>query len=411
MISFEAAKELVLSTVSRLGSEIVPLSRLNGRYLSEPLQATMDLPGFDSSAMDGYAVKLVDLEKATKESPVRLPVAVDIHAGDVPLAELQAGTAQRVMTGAPIPKGTDTIVIRENTTELADSVEFDKPARNDMNIRRQGEEFKKGDEVLPAGMCLNAAGVALIASLGLSKFPVISQPRISIITTGSEIVEQGEPLKSGELYNSNQWGLLAALQEMHIEPVSIVHAVDTIESTVDAIRIASEQSDVIITTGGVSMGDSDYVKPALRELGADIFFEKVAVKPGKPMCFARTKHTDSAKEVLVFGCPGNPVAVLLSFHSFVRIAINKMRGLAETARFKLAATLTNNLKKKVGRRENVRGILVSGPDGFLVSSTQGQNSHMLGGMALANCIIHFPAEAASLSAGSSVEVDLLSTSL
>ena len=409
MIPYHDALQQVLNTVTKLDAETLPLNKLYGRCLAEPLRATMNLPGFDSSAMDGYAVKFADIERASSASPVRLAVAADIHAGDMPTTELRAGTAQRVMTGAPIPKGTDTIVIREDTTEFGDSVEFRKPAQNNMNIRKQGEEFNIGDEVLPEGTRLNAAGVALIASLGLSEFTVYRQPKVSIITTGREVVAQGIPLKRGEIYNSNQWGLLAALQEMQIKPVSTVHVVDTIKSTVAALRTASEQSDVIITTGGVSMGDSDFVKPALRESGAEILFEWVAVKPGKPMCFAIMKHAKSSKDVFVFACPGNPVSVLLSFHFFVKPAFNKMTGLSKSSLFKLTARLTDSLKKKDERHENVRGFLRCEPDGFCVSPTRGQNSHMLGSLAVANCIIHFPTEATSLLAGTSVEVELLSS--
>ncbi|MBU0693005.1 molybdopterin molybdotransferase MoeA [bacterium] len=408
MLSYEAAQELVLKTITRLDAETLPLKQLYGRCLAEPLLATVDLPGFDSTAMDGYAVKLADIEKATDESPVRLPVAADIHAGDVPTIELKSGTAQRVMTGAPIPKGTETIVIREDTNELGDFVEIRKPAKLNMNIRRQGEEFKQGDMVLPAGTRLNPAGVALIASLGLSEFKVYRQPKVSILTTGSEVVAQGKPLKPGELYDSNSWGLLAALQEMRIEPVSIAHVADTVASTVAALKAAAEQSDIIITTGGVSMGDSDFVKPALRELNAEIYFEKVAVKPGRPMCFANIKHDTDSRQTFVFGCPGNPVSVLVSFHGFVKPAIQMMMGLSEFAPFKVTAKLTKALKKKAGRRENVRGYVQAKADGFYVTPTQGQMSHMLSGMAVANCIIHFPAGDVMLPEGSAVEVELLS---
>ena len=311
------------------------------------------------------------------------------------------------MTGAPIPKGTDTIVIREDTSELRDEVEFYKPAKPDMNIRRRGEEFKKGNEVLPAGIRLNPAGVALIASFGLQEFTVTKRPVVSILTTGSEVIAQGQPLKPGQLYDSNSWGLMAALQEMSITPVSAAHADDSVDETVAALKAAAASSDIIITTGGVSMGDSDFIKPALLELGAEIFFEKVAVKPGRPMCFARIKHTLSARETFVFGCPGNPVSVLVSFHAFVKPAILKMMGMTETSPLRLMATLTRDLKKKPGRRENVRGLLTRDADGLKVSPTQGQMSHMLGGMALANCIIHLPADESFLSAGDKIEVELL----
>lgn len=407
MISYQAAQEIVLKTVPILPAEPRLLGELCGYYLAEPLIATMDLPGFDSSAMDGYAVKCADLEQADLDTPVRLLVAADVQAGDATPPPLKSGTAQRVMTGAQIPKGTETIVIREDTIELGDYVEFRKPACVNMNIRYRGEEFKQGDEILRKGIRLNAAGVALVASLGLTEFPVVRRPYVSIINTGSEVVAQGMPLKPGELYDSNSWGLRAALSELRIDPVSVTHVEDSVERTITALRNAAAKSDTIITSGGVSKGDSDFVKPALLELGATIHFEQVAVKPGRPMCFATIDNPEGSHKTFVFGCPGNPVSVLVSFHAFVKPAILKMMGATNVQPFTAMARLTESLKKKPGRRENVRGILHSSGAELTVAPAKGQQSHMLGGLAEANCIIHFPAELTQLQSGESVEIEFL----
>jgi molybdopterin molybdotransferase len=409
MISFEDAQRQVMESIRPLGSEMVPLENLSGRALSNSICTPIDLPGFDSSAMDGYAVKIVDIEQASETNPIRLKVTADIQAGDLPTTTLKAGSAQRVMTGAPIPSGTDAIVIREATRESTDFVDILTSAPFGANIRRQGEEFRKGDEILPAGIKLNSAAVALIASLGFSVAAVGKQPRASIITTGSEVVLQGSELKPGQLYNSNRWGLIAALKEMHLEPVSVVHIKDTIEATKIALQTAAALSDLVISTGGVSMGDSDFVKPALRELGAKIIFDKVAVKPGMPMCFAKMNFPAANRDVFFFGCPGNPVSVLLSFHSFVEPALNRMMGMRDVYPLILTAELTDALKKKPGRRENVRGVLHTRHCKLLVSPTKGQFSHMLSGLAIANCLIHFPAEASSLEAGTMVQAELLSS--
>jgi molybdopterin molybdotransferase len=407
MISFEDAQWQVMDAILPLDSEMVRLENLSGRALSNSIHTPIDLPGFDSSAMDGYAVKLADIEHASETNPVRLKVVADIQAGDFPSRSLTSGCAQRIMTGAPIPPGTDAIVIREATRESADYVDVLTSVPFGANIRRRGEEFRTGDEILPTGIKLNSAAVALIASLGFTETAVGKQPRVSIITTGSEVVLQGSPLKPGQLYNSNRWGLLAALKEMHLESVSVVHIKDTIEATKIALQTAAYLSDLVITSGGVSMGDSDFVKPALRELGANIIFDKVAVKPGMPMCFAKMNIPAANRDVYFFGCPGNPVSVLLSFHSFVKPALNRMMGMRDAYPLILTAELTDPLKKKPGRRENVRGILRTQYGKLMVSPTKGQFSHMLSGLAIANCLIHFPEDADRIDAGSPVEVELL----
>jgi len=407
MIPYHEALSIILRSAPVLDSESVQLSQLIGRSLAEPLTTPFDIPHFDSSAMDGYAVWLDDVAHASEESPVELPVSGNVHAGALPESELTGGHAQRVMTGAPIPRGCEAVIIREETIEATDRVIIRQPAKPNQNVRRRGEEFRKGDVVLPAGTRLNPAAVALVASLGLTRAEVCRLPRVSLLTTGDEVIDPGSPLRPGQLYNSNRWGLYAALLELGIEPVKVKHVSDSLAATRAALEEVMSASDVVISTGGVSMGDSDHVKDALAALNADVSFDWVAVKPGKPMCFATYHRSNRESPGLLFGCPGNPVSSMLSFHFFIRPALRHLQGDPDVQPLTFAATLSRDLKKKPGRHEHVRGIVRAEDDQLFVEPTHGQYSHMLGGLALANCIIHFPSDLQRLSEGDRVQIELV----
>ena len=401
MIPFEGALTLVLSHAKPLGPISVPLERSFGCCLAEPVAARMDLPRFDNSAMDGFGVKLADVAGASEASPARLQPASVVRAGDEAGQELTPGTAVKILTGAPIPAGVEAVVMREYCREEDGQVLVSRSAKPGENIRRRGEEFRQGDTALPAGLRLNPAGVGLLATLGYTEAPVHRTPKVAILVTGSELVAPGGELRPGQIYDSNSYILAAALRAMGIDDCRLASAEDTPEAIRAQFAAALEWADVVLTVGGVSVGDYDFVKEVSESLDIRAHCWKVAIKPGKPFFFG----THGAQ--LVCGLPGNPVSALLTFHTLVRPALRRLMGESATEPLPLTATLTAPIRKKAGRLEFVRGLAAVRDGRLLVTPTTGQDSHMLGGFAQANCLIRFPAEAASRAAGEEITIELL----
>jgi len=401
MISFQDALTLVLSHARPLETTSVPLEGCYGHCLAEPVAARMDLPRFDNSAMDGFGVKLADVAGAVEEAPVRLRLAAVVRAGDEAGEELASGTAVKILTGAPVPAGVEAVVMREYCREEDGQVSISRPAKPGENIRRRGEEFREGDLALRTGLRLNPAGVGLLATLGCTEVPVHRKPKVAVITTGSELVAPGGKLRPGQIYDSNSYILAAALRAMGIDDCRLASAEDTPEAIRAEIAGALEWADAVITVGGVSVGDYDFVKEAAQSLDIEAHCWKVAIKPGKPFFFG----TRGAR--LVCGLPGNPVSALLTFYKLVRPALQRLMGAEEVELPALTATLTAPLKKKAGRLEFVRGIASPRDGKLVVTLTTGQDSHMLGGFAQANCLILFPADAESRAAGEEIVIELL----
>jgi molybdopterin molybdotransferase len=401
MISFEDALSLVLSHARPLATVSVPIAQCYGHCLAEPVAARMDLPPFDNSAMDGFGVKLADVAGASEEAPARLRLAAVVRAGDEAGRELLPGTAVKVLTGAPIPSGVEAVVMREYCREEGGEVLVARSAKPGENIRRRGEEFHQGDSVMKAGLRLNPAGVGLLATLGCTEAPVHRKPKVAVIVTGSELVAPGGELRPGQIYDSNSYILAAALRAMGIDDCRLASTEDTPQAIRAEMAAALEWADVVITVGGVSVGDYDFVKEAAESLAITAHCWKVAIKPGKPFFFGT--HGDR----LVCGLPGNPVSALITFYTLVRPALQRLMGAAAVEPLALTATLTAPIKKKAGRVEFVRGVASLQDGKLVVTPTTGQDSHMLGGFAQANCLIRFPQPAESRAAGEEITIELL----
>lgn len=390
MLTYDQAHELIINSVNPMPVVSMPLSQLQGCFLAEPVLAPFQLPIFDNSAVDGYGVIVSDLKSASRKNPVQLSIIGSIEAGgslDPSGPAIQSGQCLKILTGAPIPQGVEAVVMKEycSPEKPTDIGLFSRGVEAGENVRRRGEEVKEGDCVVPGNMRISPPIVGVMASFGFAEFRVFKQPRIAILTTGNELVEPGSGLKTNQIYNSNSYAVEAACKALGIADVIKLHALDTREDTIEKLQTAIDSADVIICTGGVSVGDKDLVKPVLEEdFNVETILWRIAIKPGKPVYFGKKG------EKYFFGLPGNPVSALVTFHLFVKPALRKMQGVSEPKKATRSAVLRRTIRKKSGRMEFVRGIQESTQDGNLVvEPTKGQDSHMLSGLAVANCLIHF----------------------
>ncbi|MER2540085.1 MAG: gephyrin-like molybdotransferase Glp [Azonexus sp.] len=321
MLSFEQALEKLLSAAQAV-EEIrsLPLTAAAGRVLAVPQQSTVASPPLDNSAMDGYAVRLADVSAAG----VCLPVSQRIPAGTVG-KPLQPGTAARIFTGAPVPVGSDAVVMQERCEHGENGVVINHVPRANENIRRAGEDIAVGDQILEAGIKLRPQDIALAASAGLPELPVYRRLRVGVFFTGDELVQPGEPLPPGAIYNSNRYALRALLEGLGCEVRDLGTVPDNLESTRDALRRAASDNDLIITSGGVSVGEEDHVKPAVEAEG-QLDMWKIAIKPGKPLAFGEVRR-ESGKAWFI-GLPGNPVSAIVTFLIMVRPFVLRLQGVA-----------------------------------------------------------------------------------
>lgn len=398
MISYSEAQAIILDQVRPISIEMRPLEKARNLYLAKNVCAPFPIPRFDHSAVDGYAIKASDVSSAHNENPVSLKVIGTVKTGDVALETLSSGTAIRIFTGAMIPPGANTVVMVEDVLLANDTIQVSSPINTDKNIRRTGEEFAKDSICLSRSTKLTPAAIGLAATLGLSHVSVYQKPRVSLVITGSELVEPGVPLSDAQIYDSNRFALTAALAELGIECI----LTQSIRDDEKALRLCLEQAlreaDVVITSGGASVGDVDYVKPALREMGATIHFDKVAIKPGKPTVFA------TLADKLILGLPGNPVSALVTFLLFVKPTLQKMMGRSIEAHGVQFATLDGTLTKRTPRTEFVRAKTTVNNDVTVVTPCSGQESHMLGGLVTADSLIIFDGEPRTLGDQSQVKV-------
>jgi molybdopterin molybdotransferase len=318
-IAVSDAQARVLAAVEVLGTEAVAIRDANGRVLREDVIAGWDVPAADNSAMDGYAVRSADLSGASGESPVRLRVVYDLPAGTVCPSSVGPGDAIRIMTGAPIPAGADAVAQVEATDGGRDEVAVFRAVKAGANVRRQAEDIRAGDVVLGAGHVIRAGEIGALVTAGRREVRVARRPTVAILSTGSEIVDPGVRPGPGKVTNSNAWALAALVEECGAEPVVLEAVPDTKDRTVAALAAALD-CDVVLTSGGVSVGAYDYVRDAVAELGAETRFWRVAMKPGKPILFAVLGRK------MIFGLPGNPVSSMVGFHLFVAPAIRKAMG-------------------------------------------------------------------------------------
>jgi molybdopterin molybdotransferase len=395
------ALRIILESSARIdGIEDASIFDSAGRILGEDIISDINIPPLDNSAMDGYAVISSDTRGASNTNPAVLPVIAEIQAGgSYDKIYVNAKTAVRIMTGAPIPAGADSVIQFEDTREDNKSVYIFREVMKGENIRLAGEDIPKGKKMLTAGRRLNSADAGLIASLNRKSVKVRPRPRIAIISTGDEIADIGETSAEGIIRNSNAYVLYTEIKKYAI-PHIIGIARDNLKDTVDMLR-AGLDHDVMITTGGVSMGKYDFVKEAASELGIGIMVENILMKPGKPCVFGMKGSK------LFFGLPGNPVSTLVSFIQFVRPAILTLMGASKTSKPEVLAILDDDISKKPGRMHFVRGYYSIINGNIHVATTGPQGSGILRSMSEANCLILVPSDTEHVKAGEKVMIQLI----
>jgi len=402
MIDFEKAFELVLSKAKIIGKEFVPLKDSLSCVLAEDIIANIPNPSYNMSAVDGFALKSSLTEKASPSHPLKFKIVGSIYPGDKLKIKINDFETVKIMTGSPLPSFFDSVIMKEEVEIKGNFIEIKRPVLKGENVRFEGEEFKKGEVLIKKGTLLNVPHIGLLATIGRRKVKVYKKPKVSIIVTGSEILDIGEKLKENKIYDSNSYLIFSALKNFGIEPVFMFRVKDDIRDLKKVFNKCLKFSDIIICSGGVSVGESDFVKEVFRTYGVKEIFWKVAIKPGKPLYFG------IKGKKLVFGLPGNPVAVLLTFYLFVRPAILKILGLEGDFIKKIKARTLKSLKKKIGRTEFLRGILKLNSNGeYVVLPTEKQESYMLSGVINANSLIVFPKDKDFIKEGENVEVILI----
>jgi molybdopterin molybdotransferase len=400
MISVRTALDLVLADMHPLGTERVALPQALGRILAEPVRATRDVPPFRNAAMDGYAVLAADVAAARRDAPVALQVLETVGAGRMPRRRITPGHATKIMTGSPMPEDADAVVRVEETDEQDGQVRVLASVEPHANVRDPGEDMRVGQTVLEPGRSLRPADIGLLASLGVAMLQVRRRPEVAILSTGDELVELGEPLAPGQIVNSNAYTLAAAVEEAGGVPRVLGIVRDTPESTRRAFTEAFA-ADLVLSTGGVSMGTFDLVRQTLAELGVVERFWKVAQKPGKPLTFSMRGQTP------IFGLPGNPVSTLVCFYVYVRPALRAMLGLEQLHLPVVAATTAESIRTTEGLTEFTRCTLAGEPGAYVARSTGSQSSGVMRSMSLGDGLLIAPPEVQTIEAGSAVRVLLL----
>jgi molybdopterin molybdotransferase len=395
MISVRDGQDRILAEIAApVPPEMVPLTRAYGRVLADDVRAPFDVPPADNSAVDGYAVASADIPS---EGRGTLTVVADLPAGAIHEGTVARGQTVRIMTGAPMPRGTDTVYPQEVVERDGDTIRVGGIARG-ANVRLRGEDVEAGAAVLPAGTPLRAQDVGLIASLGQWQVLVHARPRVALASTGDEVAEPGEPRAPGQIYDANRFTLRGLVEQAGAEVLDLGIVPDVRDELSARLLDASRMADVVVTSGGVSVGDYDLVKDVLAELGG-IDFWQVAMQPGRPLAVGRigTAH--------FFGLPGNPVASMLAFMLFVRPVLFKLAGRRTLFAEAFEARTTEPLTKKRGRREYKRGVLAWRDGAWQVHTTGPQGSGILSSMVAGNCLIVLDEDRGDVAAGERVLVE------
>jgi molybdopterin molybdotransferase len=398
MLELEEAVARILTVMPPVQSERIPLMSAHRRVLTGTVHSRIDLPPFDNSAMDGYAVRANDAGAASAATPVRLRLVGKVAAGETFSTQVDAGCCVRVFTGSMLPAGADCVVMQEDTRiddpAKPSEITLLEPGRAWENIRLRGEDIRVGAPLATEGQTLSAGILSLLSAAGETQVDVGRRPVVGLVTTGSELQEPGQPLSAGRVYDSNRIGLATLIQSVGGQPVIFPIVVDTLSTTVDALSQAFTQCDLVITIGGASVGDLDFIKPALSRMGAQLDFWRVAIRPGRPFLFGRLQGK------FLFGLPGNPVSALVTFLLLVRPALLCWQGSKNSELPSYAGKLSEPLTNPGLRRwfVNVR----IGPGGA-VSSAGAQGSHILGSFAAAQGLVEV-APKSTLPEGSTVAV-------
>ena len=396
----ERARELVLERVERLPAEDVPLRDAVGRFLDADVAASEDIPAFDNSAMDGYAVRAADTSAASRSEPVRLRLAGESSAGHPAQGELREGEAFAISTGAAIPAGADAVVRVEDTSREDEVVSVMAAVGERNNIREAGEDVRAGDPVLAAGARLGGAELGAHAAIGIPLASCARRPRLSLLLTGDELVEPGEHVGPGQIRDSNAYAVPPLAAAAGAEVTSVEIAPDHLDGTIAALDRALG-ADVVVVCGGDSVGEHDHVRPALEQLGVEQVFWRVSLRPGKPTYFGV-----GTGGKLVFGLPGNPVSAMVTFLLFVRPALLSLQG-GDTELPRVEAAMSADYEKVEGRAEAVRVRLGATEGGWRATPTGAQGSHVLTSMIGADGLAMIPTEVDVVRAGERVVVELL----
>lgn len=400
MKSVDEARTEILGAFEPIGVERVALLAGLGRFLSGDVIAVSDAPPFDNSAMDGYAVRKVDTEGATRQAPVVLPVHGESRAGGPTPEPLAPGSAMRIFTGAPMPDGADAVVLQEDTTRDGDWVNIREAPRAAQNVRKQGSDLRAGQRALARNARLSPGELGVLASQDVASVSVFRRPRVAILSTGDELRDIGELARPGSIVNSNAYALAAQVLEAGGEPWVLPPCRDLLAEATAAIR-AGLSADVLVVCGGVSVGEYDVVRDALVEAGVTLEFWKIKMKPGKPVAFAR------AGRVPVIGLPGNPVSAWVTFELFVRPGLRKMLGDPRPERPRIRVQLADPLKRSAGRTEFARARLTLGSEGPVAQLSSRQGSGSLPSIVNVDALVIIPAERDVLAAGEWLEAVLL----
>ncbi|MDP2644027.1 MAG: molybdopterin molybdotransferase MoeA [Desulfobacterales bacterium] len=401
MISFEQARHLIERNIPRLRKKTVKIQHALGFVLAENVRAPIDLPVADNSAMDGFVLRSAETRHARSGKPVSFRIRGDIKAGDKQNRRVKKHEACRIMTGAFIPKGADTVIPKEEAIVKGDSLVIDQCIPAGRHIRYQGEEIARGRKVLDKGSLIHPATVGVLAMLGKDQVTVFDRPKVSLITTGNELVKPGSSLRPGQIYDSNSWMIQSALENMGIPPLRVSRVKDSRGKLGSAADTALKQSDILILMGGVSVGKYDYVKDILKEAGVRKVFWKVSQKPGKPLYFGRKGQT------IVFGLPGNPASVFTCFYEYVFPALRRMSGFRGSYPHRELARIRTAVKPDQKKTLFLKAKITINGKGKTVIPLGRQSSHMISSLQDANCFIAIPPSRRTVRKGQRVRVDLL----
>lgn len=391
----------VLDGVAPLAPADVALADAAGLVLAGPVVSGLDLPAFDNSAMDGYAVRLADVAGASPQAPALLVVADDVAAGALPRAALVPGRAARIMTGAPVPEGTEAVVPVEWTDAGTAAVRVEREPAPGANVRSRGEDVAAGAAVLPAGAVVTPQVVGLLAGIGHARVRVHRRPRVLVLSTGAELVPPGTERTGAQIHDANGPMLAAAVRALGGEPVTAPVVADRPGALLAALEPHLDDVDLVVTSAGVSEGAYDVVKSDLAA-AADVTFARVAMQPGRPQGHGRL----GPRRVPVLTLPGNPASAFVSFQVFVRPVLRRLLGHADTAAALVPATLTQAVRSPAGRRQFLRARWRRDASGALVTPVGGPGSHLLGGLAASDVLVVVPEDVTEVAAGERVEVML-----
>ncbi len=404
MISMEEALEAILIHFKPLYMEKINILDARGRVIGEDIFAPRNIPSANNSSVDGYAVRYRDVKGATKNKPLNLRIIEDIPAGKISLKKINKGEAARIMTGAVTPEGADAVIRQEDTRKDGKTVIIYTSAKKNENIRFTGEDVREGELVIKKGSALHPADIGMLAALGKAFVSVYQKPRVAIISTGDELVDIEIDPPPGKIVNSNGYSLAAQVLECGAIPVILGICRDK-KSDLQEIFKTALHTDVIISSGGVSVGDFDFVKKVMGEIGNAMHFWQVAMRPGKPLAFGAIEN------VPLFGLPGNPVSVMVSFEQFVRPSLLKMQGHTKIFRQTIKAVCADEFQKQAGFRHFIRAIVKKEKGKYIAVTTGNQSSGVLKSMVTANALIVMDENKTRIKKGEEVTVQLLDDSL